>query len=91
MLDTRSISSFADYFVICTSESDRQTRAIFDEVEGVLRQEGVRAHHREGDTDSGWFLLDFGDVVVHIFSPEERERYALDDLWKEAKPLLRIQ
>jgi len=91
LLDVRDLCSFADYFVICTGDSQRQVRTILDDIELSLKREGVPAHHREGAVDSGWLLLDYGDVIVHIFSPEEREYYNLDGLWQEAKPVLRIQ
>ena len=91
LLDTRQVCSFADYFVICTGDSDRQIRAIYDEVEHVLKKKGILPHHYEGTLDSGWLLLDFGDVIVHIFAPSEREYYQLDELWSKAIPVLRIQ
>ncbi len=91
LLDVREICSFADYFVICSGESERQMKAIYDEVEHVLKKEGLLPHHREGTLDSGWLLFDFGDVVVHIFAPFEREYYQLGELWSEAIPVVRIQ
>ena len=91
LLDVREICSFADYFVICCGESERQIKAIYDEVEHVLKKEGLLPHHREGALDSGWLLFDFGDVVVHIFAPFEREYYQLDELWSQAVPVVRIQ
>ena len=90
LLETRDICSFADYFVICTGESERQIQAIYEEVEHILRKEKVFLHHREGAVDSGWLLLDFGDVIVHIFAPFEREYYQLDELWSRANTLVRI-
>jgi ribosome-associated protein len=77
--------------VICTGDSNRQIHAIYDEVEHVLKKEGVSPHHYEGTLDSGWLLLDFGDVIVHIFALSEREYYRLDKLWSQAVPVLRIQ
>ncbi len=91
MLDTRQVCSFADYFVICTGNSDRQIEAIWQAVDKVLRGRGVIPHHSEGTANSGWVLLDFGDVIVHIFAPSEREYYQLDRLWDKAIPVLRIQ
>lgn len=91
MLDTRRICSFADYFVICSGDSARQLESIHDEIEHVLKKEGVLPHHFEGTMDSGWMLLDYGDVIVHIFAPAEREFYQLDKLWSEAVPVVRIQ
>jgi len=91
LLDTRSVSSFADYFVICSGDAARQIEAIRDEVEHVLKREGILPHHHEGTLDSGWLLLDYGDVIVHIFASVEREYYQLDRLWNEASTLVRIQ
>ena len=91
LLDTRDVCSFADYFVICSGESDRQIKAIHEEIEHILKKEGVMPHHREGTIDSGWLLFDFGDVIVHIFAPFEREYYQLDKLWGLAVPVVRIQ
>ena len=91
LLDTRKVCSFADYFVLCTAESTRQIKTIYDEVEHVLKKEGILPHHREGRPDSGWLLLDFGDVIVHIFAPFEREYYRLDELWHDATTIVRIQ
>ena len=91
LLDTREVCSYADYFVICAGETERQIRAIYDEIEQSLKREGVLPHHHEGTVASGWLLLDYVDVIVHIFSASEREYYQLDKLWSEAKPVLRIQ
>ena len=91
LLDARGVCSFADYFVLCSGDSERQIRAILDEVAHTLKREGIRPHHLEGTVDSGWLLLDFGDVIVHIFSPFEREYYQLDELWSQATPIVRIQ
>ena len=91
LLDARDVCSFTDYFVICAGDSERQVRTIYDEIEHSLKREGVLPHHHEGTLDSGWLLLDYGDVIVHIFGAPEREYYQLDELWREAKPVLRIQ
>jgi ribosome-associated protein len=91
LLDTREVCSFADYFVICSGDSERQLATIYDEVGHRLKKAGVLPDHREGTIESGWLLLDFGAVIVHIFAPFEREYYQLDELWREAKPVLRIQ
>ncbi len=91
LLDVRGMCSFADYFVICSSDSGRQIKAIYEEVEHTLKKEGILPHHREGTTDSGWLLIDFGDIIVHIFAPSEREYYQLDKLWSKAIPVVRIQ
>ena len=91
LLDVRDICSFADYFIICAGDSERQIRTIHDEIEYSLKKEGIIPHHQEGTVDSGWLLLDYGDVIVHIFGSLEREYYQLDELWSEAKSVLRIQ
>ncbi len=77
--------------MICSGDSERQIKTIYEEVEHTLKKEGIRPHHREGALDSGWLLLDFGDVIVHIFAPFEREYYQLDKLWGQAIPVVRIQ
>ncbi len=91
LLYARADCSFADYFIICGGDSERQIQAIYDEIEHILKKEGVLPHHHEGTADSGWLLLDYGDVIVHIFATFEREYYELDKLWSGAKLVLRIQ
>ena len=91
LLDAREVCSFADYFVICSGETNRQIKAIYDEVEHTLKKEGILPHHHEGTVDSGWLLLDFGDVIVHIFAIFERDYYQLDKLWSQASTVIRIQ
>jgi len=91
LLDTRDVCSFADYFVICSGDSTRQIDAIRDEIEHVLKKQDILPHHHEGSTDSGWLLLDYGSVVIHIFAPLERDYYQLDRLWSQANALVRIQ
>lgn len=91
LLDAREVCSFADFFVICTGDSNRQIRAIIEEVEHSLKETGVIPSHQEGTVDSGWLLLDYGDVIVHVFAKPERDYYQLDELWKEASPVIRIQ
>ncbi len=77
--------------MICNGDSRRQIQAIYDEVEHALKKEGILPHHHEGTVDSGWLLLDFGNVIVHIFAPFERDYYQLDKLWSRAIPIVRIQ
>ena len=91
LLDVTQICSFADYFVIASGESARQIEAIAEEVEQALKKAGTRSIHREGAADSGWVLLDFGDVIVHVFAPTERELYDLEELWSAARTVVRIQ
>ena len=91
MLDTRQVCSFADFFVICSGDSVRQIEAIRQEIREKLKRDGVVPSHIEGAADSGWILLDLGEVVVHIFSSLQRDYYRLDDLWQKATPIIRIQ
>ena len=92
MLDIREVSLLADYFVICSAGSERQITAIRDDLVGGLRDTAHRRPLRaQGTASSGWVLLDYGDVIVHIFSPEEREFYQLEELWAEAPAVVRIQ
>jgi len=76
---------------MCTGDTERQIRTVHDEIEHILKKEGILPHHHEGTVDSGWLLLDYGDVVIHIFAPLEREHYRLDKFWSKASPVLRIQ
>ena len=91
LLDVREVSGFADYMVIMSANSARQTRALADEIDDRVNREGFGIHHREGTQDSGWILLDFGDLVVHVFSETQREYYRLEQVWKTAKELVRLQ
>jgi len=91
LLDIREVSSFADYFVICSGDSDRQLDAIWQEINERLKQDGIVPYRIEGTADSGWILIDLGDVVVHIFSRALRQYYRLDELWHEATQVLKIQ
>lgn len=91
LLDIEGVTTIADYFVICTGTNTRQIQAIADALGEELGKQGVRVLHREGDADSGWLLLDFGDVIVHIFGPKEREYYRLERLWSEAKTVVYLQ
>jgi len=87
-LDLRSMAGFADYFVICTGRTDRQTRAIHDGIHyGLKTEHGLLPRQAEGVTEGRWILLDYLDVVVHIFTPETREFYRLEQLWGEAPAL----
>ena len=90
MLDISEISDFADYFVILSVESTRQMRAIVEDLEHALEEKGGNRHHREGTPESGWMLLDFGDVVIHVFGADERQFYNLESAWSEAAELVRI-
>ena len=87
-LDLRGMAGFADYFVICTGRTDRQTRAIHDGIHyGLKTEHRLLPRQAEGVTEGRWILLDYLDVVVHIFTPETREFYRLEQLWGEAPAL----
>jgi ribosome-associated protein len=92
LLDISKAASFADYFVIASAGSDRQMNAILDEIDKQLRKgEKISSRGREGEAESGWVLLDYGDIIVHLFAPDEREFYDLEGLWATAVPVVRIQ
>ncbi|ADU66956.1 ribosome silencing factor [Desulfurispirillum indicum] len=84
-LELAGVSSFADYFYICTAQSARQAQAIADHIrETVKKEAGVSVLGAEGYDTGEWVLLDFGDIIVHIFSPQLREYYRLESLWEGA-------
>ena len=85
ILDVRGISNVADYFFICTGTSEPHLKAIASEIDRRLRDEGIHPHHRDGFPPSRWIVMDYHDVLVHIFHPELRQRYALEQLWGDAK------
>lgn len=85
VLDLRGILGYADYFVICTGGTERQTKAIHDAVnEGMKKERGMLPRRVEGLPQATWILLDYVDVVVHVFTPDVREYYRLEQLWGEA-------
>lgn len=86
--DVRELVSITDYFVIVTASNARQVEAIIDEIEEALRENlQVKPNHTEDSRDGSWSLLDYGDVVVHVFMPEAREYYRLEELWNDAPVL----
>lgn len=85
VLDLEGITIIADYFVICSGESTTQVRAIAEFVEAELLRKGVKPIGREGLGYSHWALLDYGDVIIHIFEKETRDYYSLEKLWMDAK------
>jgi ribosome-associated protein len=92
LLDLRKVTPLADYFVICTAESERQARMLEEIViEELKKERGARPLSTEGEPASGWVLLDYNTVVVHIFSREARAYYQLEKFWKEAPVVLKIQ
>jgi ribosome-associated protein len=92
LLDLRPDAIIADYFVICTGNSDRQIKAVADGVREAVKQKYSRTPKSvEGESGSGWVLMDYGDVLVHIFTEEQREFYNLEGFWNQANVLLNIQ
>jgi len=87
VLDVRDATSFADYFLICNGANSRQIQAIADEIEQQLKAHGERALSIEGYSNSEWVLLDFGDFLVHVFSPKSRAYYDLERLWRDSRPV----
>lgn len=84
VLDLRPVTTFADYFVLASGGNQRQVQAIADEVARVMKEAGDPPNSVEGYENAEWVLLDFGDMVVHIFSEKAREYYELDRLWRDA-------
>lgn len=84
VLDIGKVSSFTDTFVVCSGSNTRQNQAISDEIQTTLKQEGVRVAGIEGFQNAEWILMDYGDFVVHVLSPEARKYYDLERLWKNA-------
>ncbi len=84
ILDVHDLIVITDFFVIATGTSDRQVKTIVEEVEKALRKTGVKPVRREGESEAQWVLLDYVDLVVHVFSQEQREYYDLERLWRDA-------
>ena len=88
VLDMRELVAYTDFLAICTARSERQAKAIVDEVRlRVKREAGLLPGGVDGGGDAGWTILDYLDCVLHVFTPEARERYALEELWREAPHL----
>ncbi len=90
-MDIRAIVSFTDYFVICTGTSDRMVDALAESVMDSAQKKHRKRGRREGQARDGWVVVDYGDVVVHLFSPDQREYYDLEGLWSAGKMLLKLQ
>jgi ribosome-associated protein len=86
-LDLRGMIGYADYFVICSGRTDRQTRAIHDAIHEGMKARGILPRRVEGLSEARWILMDYLDVVVHVFTPDTREYYRLEQLWGEAPAL----
>lgn len=85
VLDVGPVLGITDHFLICSGQTERQVKTIADEIEGRLKQEGLRPLRSEGGAEGGWILIDYGDFIVHVFSDEMREYYDLERLWKDVE------
>lgn len=90
-MDLQEIANFTDYFVIANGTSDRMLDALKNAVQRDIKTRFQKTCISEGISRHGWVLLDYGDVVVHLFSPEQRDYYRLEDLWQEGHVLLHLQ
>ncbi len=84
-LDLRGVATFTDYFLICSGTSTRQVQAIAEAILEKLEEHGMRPLHIEGETVARWILMDYGDLIVHVFEQSAREYYDLERLWRDAK------
>jgi ribosome-associated protein len=91
LIDIKNLAVFADYFIICSGTSDRMLNALAKSVIEFLHQNYHLSVIKEGESRDGWVLLDVGDIIIHIFSPEQRSYYKLEDLWSQGKILLHVQ
>ena len=85
LLETDGLTTLSDYFVLCTGTSAPQLKALADAAERSMKENDILPHHVEGHRGGTWILQDYGDVVLHLFSPDAREFYDLDRLWQDAK------
>lgn len=92
LLDVQPKCIFADYFLLCNGENDRQLRAMLNSVlEEAKKTAETLPNGVEGEPEGGWVLVDFGAVIVHIFAPETRRYYQLEELWRDARVIIRMQ
>lgn len=90
LLDIHENTILAEYFIICSGTSARMVKGLMSEVEDEVKKEFGLNARLEGEPNSGWMLADYGPVIVHLFSPSQREHYSLEELWSEAKTILRL-
>ena len=91
LLDVHEVSGFADYFVIMTAESARQMDTLSEDMKTTIEAAGLKLHHIEGSPESGWILMDFGDVIIDLFGSDQRAFYGLENVWAHGVEVLRIQ
>ena len=90
LLEVRDVCSFTDYFIICNGESERQLKAICDNIHTVLVQEHISPRRQQGSVVSGWVIIDLGDIIVHIFDQDTREFYGLEEMWDKGSTVIKI-
>lgn len=91
LLDVRSVSLLADYFIVCSGDTERQVKAIADEVLETGQETGIKPLQIDGSSSSGWMVLDYGTVIVHVLLELQREYYDLEELWSDAALVVRMQ
>lgn len=92
LLDITDQAVFTDYFILCSGDNKRLLNALAEDVVEAAREKAERRPQgSEGDADDGWMLVDFGDVIVHLFTPEQRSYYGLEELWSSARVMIRVQ
>ncbi len=91
LLDVRQITILADYFILCSATSERHLKSLTGDLTRQLKSTLGRPLGIEGEAEGGWVLIDYGDVVIHLFLPEVRSYYDLEELWKEGQVVVRIQ
>ncbi len=92
LLDLRDVTVITDFFIICTGNSDRQLKAIIEKIsQGMKEKHDLRGARIEGNPQGGWVLVDYGDIVVHVFTEDQRDYYDLEGLWSKGKVLLRVK
>ncbi|GIK63871.1 MAG: ribosomal silencing factor RsfS [Chloroflexota bacterium] len=92
LLDLRDVTVITDFFIICTGNSDRQLKAIIEKIsQGMKEKHDLRGARIEGNPEGGWVLVDYGDIVVHVFTEDQRDYYDLEGLWSKGKVLLRVK
>jgi ribosome-associated protein len=91
LIDLHDIAIFADYFVICSGSTNRMIQALVDSAIDQVKNEYRINARVEGQAEDGWMLVDYGDIILHIFSPQRRDYYRLEELWSEGKVLLHVQ
>ncbi|MBV6393770.1 MAG: Ribosomal silencing factor RsfS [Anaerolineales bacterium] len=91
LLDIKDIASFTDYFVVCTGVSDRMLDALASAAVDEMKKKHRKKARKQGLARDGWVVVDFGDIVVHLLSPDQREYYQIEELWADGKVLLRLK